>query len=108
MKKDNELIAKFMGGSLEERRIITYGGARTGKWTFPDGLWCYNDQLDYDTSWSRLMPVVEKILKTSDPAENGWPYEYLALEKTRIGNSIQYVYQRVVSFIKWYNSQPKH
>jgi hypothetical protein len=58
---DNEVLAEFNGGKFEKAEVMTYGGKRTGKWTFDDGLWCYDDQLDYSTDWRRLMPVWYKF-----------------------------------------------
>jgi hypothetical protein len=54
----------------------------------------------YSESWDWLMPVVHKIVKTEMPEKRGWSYEYLQLESTRIGNSIDYVYMKVVEFLK--------
>lgn len=50
-----------MGGKFEECDVMTVGGRRTGKWTFDDDMWCYDDQLDYSTDWRRLMPVWYKF-----------------------------------------------
>lgn len=92
---DNELIAEFMGLPLTKDVPAFTGGFKT----VPFWDW------KYDTSWDWLMPVVEKILKTTEPLNGkGWSWEYKNLEQTRIGNSIEYVYARVVEFIKWYNA----
>lgn len=46
-------------------------------------------EMEYHESWDWLMPVVHKILHTTQPFEGeGWSYEYKELEKTRIGNKI--------------------
>lgn len=130
---DNELIAKFMGGSFEKRDFITIGGKRTGKWTFPDRTWCYDDQLQYNERFDWLMPVVEKIENISyigvdkiyfniiDTKAQIWTYfdvkEFLRLtgddknerNKFKVGISaktkMEAVYAAVVEFIKWYNTQ---
>lgn len=118
MKTDNELIAVFMGGSFEKREIITYGGKRNGKWTFPDGLWCYDDHLNYNTSWNMLMPVVEKIealyvnqvdqFNKTMSKQREADTEFSMVMMLNITASIDQVYKNCVEFIKWYNSQPKH
>lgn len=95
---DNELIAEFMGLPLTKTEIAFTSGLRE----VPFQNWQYN------TSWDWLMPVVHKILKTTEPLlGQGWSHEYIELDKTRVGNSIEYVYYRVVRFIKWYNENIK-
>jgi len=56
------------------------------------------DSLQYETSWDWLMPVVHKILNTTEPEKTD--YEYFELEKTTVGQSIDYVYMKVVEFLK--------
>ena len=94
-----ELIAEFM-------QLKSFEDGRYGKlWSDPFGKNQSNFSLQYNTSWDWLMPVVHKILKTTEPEKGGWSYEYIELEKTRVGNSIDYVYMKVVEFIKRHNSQ---
>lgn len=119
MKTENELIAEFMGGTFEKREIITIGGKREGKWTFHDGLWLYDDQLDYDKRWDRLMPVVEKIAELG--FNTTWNYNcetqtrYFSIYDLPYRNTakgMQFyaegdncMYNAVVKFIRWYTSK---
>lgn len=104
-KTDNELIAEFMGGTFEEREFMTYGGKRSGKWTFLNGKWCYDDQLDYNTSWDWLMPVVAKMLDMSlgKAVSDQFVERVLEFSGTSILYPLPGVYKKVVEFIKWYN-----
>ena len=52
MKKENKLIAEFMG--MEESNGEYY------KRIYNSGDWIPLDELKFDTSWDWLMPVVEK------------------------------------------------
>jgi hypothetical protein len=123
MKTDNELIAEFMGATLER---ATSGGRRL--WSI-DNLHelCkqidipesrvrvfYADDLEFSRSWDWLMPVVEKIESTD-------PYTAIHIDKSSVylhlknrdmedftidpGNKINAVYKAVVSFIKRHNQQ---
>lgn len=110
MKKDNELIAEFDGwvkhpemnkGSRIQWIHPKYSTKLSSTLSIPTTP----ENMKYPTSWDWLMPVVHKILKTTSPKEGqGWSWEYKELEKTRVGNSIEYVYERVIQFIKWYNT----
>lgn len=97
------LVARFMG--LEENKPSEIKGIPLR--FNVDETWLTARELKYDTSWDWLIPVVHKILKATEPTgENGgWSYEYIQLENTRVGNSIDYVYMKVVEFIKRYNSE---
>jgi hypothetical protein len=90
-----ELIALYMGLPVNhqyglEVQLPPDNPSKNGYWTRPR----------YNESWDWLMPVVHKIVKTELPEKRGWSYEYLQLESTRIGNSIDYVYMKVVEFLK--------
>jgi len=88
------LICKYMGykhsRNAECIRVLRHG----------ESTWKY---ARFNESWDWLMPVVHKILKTELPKKNGWSYEYVQLEATRIGNSVDFVYMKVVEFLKQYN-----
>lgn len=98
---DNELIAEFMGGHM-------FGSQSIGIcWEFDSGFQCDDEDLKYKTSWSWLMPVVEKIQF----------FAHVKIENTQClisvngtlvtgivgGSNIENVYKAVVEFIKWYN-----
>lgn len=100
-KTDNELIAEFM--DLKTRKISLLSDNDLTVY-YKDSAKDWFNLPDYDKSWDSLMPVVEKILKTTEPPPGqGWLYEYIQLETARVGNSIEYIYQCVVSFIHHYN-----
>jgi len=88
------MIAKFMGYAvmpvpLKEwkfmAKIVTKHGT---EWI----------TIDFHSSWSWLMPVVEKIFKLCEERE----YQGQISELT-IFASIDQVYKAVVDFIVWYN-----
>ena len=92
-KTDNELIAEFMGHERQR----------------------FDHNYSYDQSWSDLMPVVEKIYRMPDKdirfkMENSrcrlW-YGH-KLFKCHTIKPLNSVYQVVVEFIKWYNSQSEN
>lgn len=100
MKTDNELIAEFMG-------FIPREYERHGRlWRHPELAGDFGDkamQFRYDTSWSDLMPVVEKIdntIKTTKWIRGAW-----SIQELPITEKIDVVYKYVVEFIKWYNTQ---
>lgn len=67
--KAKEVMAVFVGGTHETIEIMTYGGRRSGKWNFDDDKWCYDDQLQYDTSWDWLHDVWNKFRILNVPFE---------------------------------------
>lgn len=143
-KTDNEIIAEFMGHSIEFLKSINEN------WI--NGLTVRSSELQYHTSWDHLMPVVEKIRtlrnKLGDK-ENGLAYSTISigidadghkhsrqegayrvsllgsLTYRRMINEYQHTYDHVevphitkygiegikvlydviVEFIKWYNTQ---
>jgi len=87
--EDNELIAEFMGLQLHD-------GMAVFDKTFNEPP----EQLQYDTSWDWLMPVVAKITNTTPMNQSWYDIKYRLLDA-----DIDAVYKRVVEFIKWYNEQ---
>lgn len=107
MKTDNEIIAEFMGfepiksnhGTHDHpERMGTYGGT---------GL-----TFKYDTDWSWLMPVVEKIGNLWEASGGGHQVSinlkiHNLFRVTPIHSHIQQVHKNIVAFIKWYNENKK-
>lgn len=119
MKKDNELIAEFMGMSISSKKV---GKAATlwytGKVFYPeytgDEKFWHTSASDkkyverslkafthkYHTSWNWLMPVVEKIVRMKEfqVGRNS-----NAIASALLCVDIKILYPEVVEFIKWYN-----
>lgn len=123
----NKLIAEFMGYKRHDRSIPSVGCKH---WHIKTSGYFEDEELQYHSSWSRLMPVVEKINKDGKykvrilfdaNGVNGiygcyidkieWVNNYLQDERisgfSNIDNPIESVYKAVVRFIKWYNNQKK-
>lgn len=108
-KTDNELISEFMGWERYSRNsfkcpnLYPFNSSLSMGWTTFE-----ENQLQFNTSWDWLMPVVDRILKTWTPTKGTWPYEYNQLANLTLGRSLADVYDVTVIFIKWYNanSQP--
>lgn len=135
--ENNKLIAEFMGGKITNEPDPFWPDDGTkNKWyaSFEPGnnprkssksgtkrqLW----DLDYHTSWDWLMPVVEKIEKIPDTWVRIYGDEkyfeceiddanYTNADGTgsrfhiRGKTKIDAVYQAVLEFINWYNSNPQ-
>ncbi len=106
MKTENELIAEFMGWKYA-----------ASKWFDPKGVG--HKELRFHFSWNWLMPVVaeiEELYKQAFPPGPEFVRRILAKEEildgpymevvaTPLGTPIKEVYDKIVTFIKWYNSQ---
>jgi hypothetical protein len=107
MRKENILIAKFMGVYSDKNG---YDYSKIG-----------NKGINYETSWDWLMPVIEKIEKsTVNSCINGITtmiglsldhtfYCYIAFNKVHLEckgvNKLDATYKTVLKFIEWYNKQ---
>jgi len=116
----NCLIAEFMGLTRREANA-TYGKAQYYKPDIKDGRKLgqfvnYFDSLDYHSSWSELMPVVEKINSLGFFCViNEWQckisrysdysgiisYDSITDKDTKL---IDVTYKAVIEFIKWYTN----
>lgn len=104
--KDNELIAEFMGATPCKIDVKSIG--------IVDGYECDEfklaiDELEYNSSWDWLMPVVEKISglvpRAFERSLDIGPLSPLA--ELRINSTISEVYKAIVEFIEWYNENVK-
>ena len=102
MKKNNKLIAEFVGlkkteyksGSIEYHHTDYHVYDEKYHSTYYEG-----EEIAYDKSWDWLMPVIEKI--------NHSEYEHIdnmeSIENALDTKLISEVYKAVVNFIKEYN-----
>lgn len=110
MKTDNKLIAEFMGVNM---------AAIDGYYVTCRGRLHYNE-MEYDTSWAWLMPVVERIendllfqveIHTAYTNINGEldgaKYNQDSCFEAQSDTKLTVTYNAVVEFIKWHNSQNK-
>ena len=88
--ENNKLIAEFMGALYYDNIEIT------------------SELVKYHSSWDWLVPVLKKIEDMIDDYYN--KKDYLKYKNARIKQpflttDIDFVYDLVVYFIKWYNTQ---
>lgn len=111
---DNELIAEFMGLMVfkthEEMSTVPLEQLKE---------WGYEDELDYHSNWSNLMPVVEKIESMMFQVEihtaysningelEGVKYNQDSCFEAQEETKLTVTYRAVVRFINWYNEQSK-
>ena len=113
MKTDNELIAEFMGmhKADSDKILLTPDFVMIDK---ECKYWGVN-QLEYDTSWDWLHPVIDKIeklmphitipddLQNLKEGNHGCE-KYIDVISLPICSTIDEAYTEVVKFIKWYNN----
>lgn len=115
--ESNKLIAEFMGWDFKEFKGTLYITSLEGN------VYTDLDDLNYNSSYDWIMPVVEKIemmniggrnpeffiMYDSRPEFKGWywnievPKQFKKDCLEREESKIQVVYQAVVEFILWYN-----
>lgn len=123
IEEGNILIAKFMGVKQHPKTEAShyYGGYK--EWEFPGlNVWYETELLQYDSHWSWLMPVVEKIENFGyrvnfcySPSAVMPLKNIISIEKYEVGTSIyegdenenklNAVWVACVEFIKWWNKQ---
>ncbi len=98
---NNRLIAEFMELDMEvsNKGIVEYYHLE-----FDSGEWYEAEYLPYD-EWNWLMPVANEIIKSRDEQNADW--DLTDLKYALCSTNIEYVYNAVVEFIKWYNNQSK-
>lgn len=108
--KENKLIAEFMGYKLSQYHDGDIF------WS-PDGLkQLHINELDFNSDWSLLMPVAEKIEAVGCIVQI-WKSNAAGCKITKVGNKFEKpksfviegnslmkaIYETVVAFIKWHN-----
>jgi len=107
MKKENKLIAEFMGmsqGKPNENRWKNdwFEKLTTDGNEFESGR--RHEHLLFDSSWGWLMPVVEKIEHTSAYVNiKGCHVKISTWVDVNAPTKREAVYKAVVEFIKWFN-----
>ena len=98
INETNILIAKFMDCLIDRKRGLV---RRTTKyWDFPEGsLYCYIEDLRYNTSWDWLIPIVKKIVPPHGFTLSSIRYQ-TAVVNSMHTLDINKVYNAVVEFIK--------
>ena len=114
----NKLIAEFMGGWWETKdQPNPYWENVVSNKIYPT-----DRDLVYHKSWDALMPVVEKVTSLTKEKKYIPPGKYLEYKEQRdkydeqweklfdyqaynfFSGEIKSIYQAIVEFIKWYNS----
>lgn len=99
MKTDNELIAEFMGAIRDNGNAPIYLMPKPiGK--FPAHIYKLRE-MEFDTSWDWLMPVVETIAQY----RLEYPVECDTVCNCKIVVGKKYLYEKVINFIKFYNDK---
>ena len=98
---NNKLIAEFMDLDME---VSNKGITEYYHLEFDSGEWYEAEYLPYD-EWNWLMPVANEIIKSRDEQNADW--DLTDLKYALCTTNIEYVYNAVVEFIKWYNNQSK-
>ena len=91
--KGNKVIAKFMDVAFTEEDFIYDRSISNSN----------ADAVRYHRDWNWIIPIVEKIIKTS------WNIEGAFKECSKVSHALNFVdiktlWQSVVNFIQWYNS----
>ncbi len=97
IRKDNQLIAEFMGVSILNNSWIHIQGRDTNY-----NRQVYPNSLKYNSSWEWLMPVLEKVVKIKGGMFL-WNIEGFEVRNALLRLDKEEVFKWVVSFIKAYN-----
>lgn len=93
----NKLIAEFMGYEYIGGDVMHYPYLRKG-----DEIIAVHNDVCYHSSWDWLMPVVHKI---TGEIQQDYPLKTTMITDLAIHTPREDVWEAVVEFIKWYNSQ---
>lgn len=107
----NILLAEFMGRRGKRNKHLFWVN-------IPGVSWVTDEQLEFDSNWNWLMPVVEKI---EEVGGGGFYSVTIIKQRCKIRNEdrdllftlcdhaeskIESVFQACVLFAKWYRNQP--
>ena len=116
--KNNELIAKFMGGRYETNLPFAYTKSGwTGTPANSIDQIVQSHTFRYNSSWNWIMPVIEKIeenyyteiIGTNTKNDNSYVmniFDYngkFILDPHSHSSKLELIFITVVDFIKWYN-----
>lgn len=96
----NKLIAEFMGVEQMFDHKTSPPEPLPIYWI---GYQIHESELDYDSDWSRLMPVVEKI----EQYRLSFPEQANAVCDCKIVVYQKVLWREIVNFIKFFNAQQK-
>lgn len=98
--ENNKLIAEFMGVESYEFRGYTM-------FVFEEDNHRPHIDLHYHKDWNWLMEVVEKIESLDIYYNNYIDYNssIVSSGKIELSTNINFVYNQIIDFIKWYNEQ---
>lgn len=121
IQENNKLIAEFMGWQLWHSGPLSYYDGYDDVDSCDSPL---ENELEFDTLWDWLMPVVDKIelfadnrfevqiqtdrctifdmIKEPENATSNYP---IIVNEMLTGEKITSVYKAVVNFIEWYNER---
>ena len=117
--ENNKLIADFLGYKVQTDPTEKW----FGQYFKPNYGWVSEKELDFDSDWNSIMPVVEKIegLKATVKMARHWganvedevedmyfciiqPFENIEeIDVAWKDSKIEAVYKAVLEYIKWYN-----
>lgn len=122
--KGNRLIAEFMGGYQRDRNGTDVWDAKDWQNPLAGGKYVYCSDMEYNSNWQWLMPVVDKIEQFhlgiiikgggTDIINRGvedenipWLAEFKDIWTEDQPDRITGTWQAVVQFIIWYNQFKK-
>lgn len=102
-----KLIVEFMGYKKWKPWIAKFKRIEHTKVSTPKGVYDINVLDNHiKTDWNFIMEIIYKIGKTPYSTADGMR-EYMGInwsgDKISIYSDIEYVYDKIIEFIKWYN-----
>ena len=101
-KSDNILIAEFLGWERYSNNSFKCPNTYPVHNDYSNGWTTFtSDQLEFESQWNWIMPVVNKIDQTIKNTK--WIRGAWTIQDLPITTSIDEVYKYVIDFIKYYN-----